>query len=426
MQLMKKATGPRKPLNGAPRDDVARVRDRFERLLSAGVEIFSQHTLGAVLQKVVDVAREVVGARYAALGVLGPDGASLSEFVTSGMTVEERAKIGGLPVGHGLLGMVIRRPKPLRVSDIKKHPKSAGFPPHHPPMHSFLGVPVVSRGNKVFGNLYLTEKLGAPEFSEEDEAITILLASSAAVAIENARLSEEGQNLLTQIQSMQRQRDLFFAMMNHELRNALTGVFGWAEMLVRGRDGTPVPKAAREVYEGTERTIELLNNFLDLTRLDANRVRPVIRELDPAQVVDRACAAVRLAAESKKVKLAARCPPDIPHPATDQVRVQQILVNLLSNAVRHTRDGSTVSTIVSVAKSDLLFRVIDQGPGVPDSIRDGIFEPFLRFDPHSGLGTGLGLPVSRRLAEVLSGSLSVEQSSPEGATFLLRIPLSPP
>ncbi|HKV69647.1 MAG TPA: GAF domain-containing protein, partial [Gemmatimonadales bacterium] len=300
--------------------DAARIRDRFERLLSAGVEVFSQRTLNEVLQKVVDVAREVVGARYAALGVLSTDGESLSEFVTSGMTVEERAKIGALPVGHGLLGMVIRRPKPLRVTDIIKHPKSAGFPSHHPPMHSFLGVPVLARGNKVFGNLYLTEKLGAPEFSEEDEAIAILLASSAAVAIENARLVEETQSLLSQVQSMQRQRDLFFAMMNHELRNALTGVFGWAEMLVRGRDGAPVPKAAREVYEGAERTIELLNNFLDLTRLDANRVRPVVRELDPAQVVERACASVRLAAESKQVKLATSCPPDLPHPNTDQVR----------------------------------------------------------------------------------------------------------
>lgn len=406
-------------------DEAARVRDRFERLLTAGVEVFSQHTLTAVLQKVVDSAREVVGARYAALGVLAPDAASLSEFVTSGMTIEERARIGALPVGNGLLGLVIRHPKPLRVAHIDRHPKSAGFPPHHPPMHSFLGVPILGRGNKVFGNLYLTEKQGGDEFDDEDEGIAILLASSAAVAIENARLSEDAQQLLSQVQSMQRQRDLFFAMMNHELRNALTGVFGWAEMLVRGRDGAPVPKAAREVYEGAERTIELLNNFLDLTRLDAGRVRPVLRELDPASAVERACAAVRLPAEGKQVKLVMKCPPELPHPTTDQVRVQQILVNLLSNAVRHTAAGSSVTTAVSVSKGQMEFRVSDQGPGVPDAIRDGIFEPFLRFDPHSGLGTGLGLPVSRRLAEVLGGALTVERSSASGATFLLTLPLAP-
>ncbi|HEX4633697.1 MAG TPA: GAF domain-containing sensor histidine kinase [Gemmatimonadales bacterium] len=395
------------------------------RLLSAGVEIFSQHALAAVLQKVVDVAREVVGARYAALGVLAPDGASLSEFVTSGMTVKERDRIGAPPTGKGVLGVVIRKPRPIRVPDITKHVDSTGFPAHHPPMRSFLGVPILGRDGKVFGNLYLTDKIGTDEFDQEDEAIGQLLAKSAGVAIENARLSEDGERLLSQVQSMQRQRDLFFAMMNHELRNALTGVFGWAEMLVRGRDGAPVPKAAREVYEGAERAIELLNNFLDLTRLDAGRVKPILREVDPAQVVERSCAAIRLSAEARQVTLAVDCAPDLTHPTTDHVRVQQILVNLLSNAVRHTAPGTTVRTSVSATSGNIEFRVTDQGPGVPDSIRDGIFEPFLRFDPHSGLGTGLGLPVSRRLAEVLGGALIVEGSGAGGATFLLTLPLVP-
>ena len=224
---------------------------------------------------------------------------------------------------------------------------------------------------------------------------------------------------------MQRQRDLFFAMMNHELRNALTGVFGWAEMLVRKRDGTPVSKEAREVYEGAERTIELLNNFLDLTRLDSGRVRPVLRDVDPAQCVDRACAAVRLAAEAKQVTLAVDCPEGLVHPTTDQVRVQQILTNLLSNAVRHTPEGSIVTTAVRTTSGYIDFRVSDRGPGVPDAVREGIFEPFRRFDPHSGQGTGLGLPVSRRLAEVLGGTLGVERSNTQGATFLLRLPIAP-
>ena len=423
---MKRTTRKTPPKGKNPGADAARVRDRYERLLSVGVEIFSEHTLVAVLQRVVDAAREVVGARYAALGVLAPNGESLSEFVTSGMTVEERAKIGALPVGHGLLGVVIRRPKPVRVPDITRHAQSVGFPAHHPPMRSFLGVPIVGQGDKVFGNLYMTEKMGAAEFSDEDEAIGVLLAASAAVAIENARLSDEAQRLLTQVQSMQRQRDLFFAMMNHELRNALTGVFGWAEMLVRARDGAPVPKAAREVYDGAERTIELLNNFLDLTRLDAGRVRPVLRELDPASAAERACVAGRPAAEAKQIALTSTCAAECPRITTDQVRVQQILLNLISNAIRHTPVGRAVRLTVAPTKDVLEFRVIDQGPGVPESIRAGIFEPFERFDPHSGLGTGLGLPVSSRLAEVLGGTLSVEHSSPNGATFLLRLPLKHP
>src|SRR5216117_4433573 len=158
-----------------------------------------------MLQQVVDAARDVVGARYAALGVLGGDRETLVQFVTSGLDEATRKKIGDLPRGRGLLGQVIRQGKPIRTADINRHPERYGFPPHHPPMKSFLGVPVRSRG-EVFGNLYLTEKIGAKEFDGADEAITVLLAASTAVAIENARLHEASQDLLGQVRIMQRQR----------------------------------------------------------------------------------------------------------------------------------------------------------------------------------------------------------------------------
>jgi GAF domain-containing protein len=224
--------------------EATRVRERFERLLAAGVAIFSRHELAHVLQEVVDAARDVVGARYAALGVLGPDGTSLVQFVTSGMEEAARQRIGDPPRGRGLLGLVMREGKPIRSADINRHPQRYGFPQHHPPMTSFLGVPVKGRGG-AFGNLYLTEKIDASEFSDEDEAIAVLLAAQAAVAVENARLLGESEQLVGQIRAMQRQRDLFFAMMNHELRNALTGVYGWAERLVRRKTPDVSDRAAR-------------------------------------------------------------------------------------------------------------------------------------------------------------------------------------
>lgn len=395
-----------------------RIRERFERLLAAGIAVFSRHDLEAVLQEVVDAARAVVGARYAALGVLSADGSRLVQFVTSGMDDALRRRIGDLPQGRGLLGYVIQQGKPIRTADINRHPQRYGFPPHHPPMKSFLGVPVAVR-ERVFGNLYLTEKVGAEEFNAEDETIAILLAAQTAAAIENARLYEE-------VRGMQRQRDLFFAMMNHELRNAITGVYGWAERLIRGKNPETKPRAAQETFEAAERTMTLLNNFLDLTRLDAGKVRLVMRDVELEAAVQRAIAGLSPAADAKRVTFTADLDGAPQSIRTDPVRFEQILVNLLSNALRHGPDGKPVVVRVRVQDGELRTAVSDRGPGVPGELRDRIFEPFERFDPHSGLGTGLGLPVSRRLAEVLGGRLWVEDTPGGGATFVLALPLAKP
>ena len=401
--------------------EATRIRERFERLLAAGVTIFSRHDLDHVLQAVVDAAREVVGARYAALGVVGPDGESLVQFVTSGIDAETQRRIGDLPRGRGLLGHVIREAKPIRTADLNSHSQRSGFPPNHPPMKSFLGVPVRGQ-NRVFGNLYLTEKIGGVEFDDEDEAIAVLLASQAAVAVENARLHGESEQLLGQVRAMQRQRDLFFAMMNHELRNALTGVYGWAERLVRRKSPEVSEQAAREVYEAADRTIVLLNNFLDLMRLDAGKVRPVLRDVEIRAAVQHVVTTSEPGAAAKRVRLEAAIGGSRHAIRTDPVRLEQILVNLLSNAIRHSPEGATVTIAVDGGTDGARFAVIDRGPGVPPDLRDRIFEPFERFDPHSGVGTGLGLPVSRRLAEALGGSLTVEETARGGATFILKIP----
>jgi len=407
--------------------EATRIRERFERLLAAGIAIFSRHDLEHVLQQVVDAAREVVGARYAALGVLGDDRKTLIQFVTSGLDEAARQKIGDLPRGRGLLGHVIQEGTPIRTADINQHPERYGFPPHHPPMKSFLGVPVKGRGG-VFGNLYLTEKIDAREFSAEDESIAILLASQAAVAVENARLYGESEQLLAQIRAMQRQRDLFFAMMNHELRNALTGVYGWAERLVKRKSPELTAQAGREVYEAADHTIMLLNNFLDLMRLDAGKVRPVWRDVETRTAMARAMVSSEPAAAAKQVRLELQTAPDgaVGTLRTDPVRLDQILVNLLSNAIRHSPEGVSVQLTSAAADGQVRFAVIDHGPGVPLELRERIFEPFERFDPHSGAGTGLGLPVSRRLAEALGGRLTVEETVPGGgATFVLVLPLQP-
>ncbi len=154
-------------------------------LLEAVLAISSDLDLHSVLNRIVVASCEITGARYGALGVLGDEG-QLSDFVTIGLTEQEHQAIGVLPRGHGILGLLIEHPQPLRLTHLQDHPKSFGFPANHPPMESFLGVPVRIRGT-VFGNLYLTEKLDGNDFTEEDELLVGALATTAGYVIENAR-----------------------------------------------------------------------------------------------------------------------------------------------------------------------------------------------------------------------------------------------
>src|SRR3954469_4473225 len=170
-------------------EDVLDVEDRLRRLLDAVVSVASDLSLPDTLRRIVELAVELVDAQYGALGVIGPDGA-LSQFVTAGIDDDLRRRIGDLPTGHGILGVLIRDPRPLRIANLAEHGGRVGFPPNHPPMTTFLGVPVRSR-DAVFGNLYLTEKRGGGEFTERDEDLVVALAAAAGVAVENSRLFEE-------------------------------------------------------------------------------------------------------------------------------------------------------------------------------------------------------------------------------------------
>lgn len=168
---------------------MSRPPDRKDVLLEAGLTLASELSLPIVLQRIVDLAAQVTDARYGALGVIG-EGGELVEFITTGVSARQRRAIGPPPRGRGILGLLIKQPKPIRIANIAEHAKSVGFPANHPPMRSFLGAPVQAMG-KVFGNIYLTEKRGARQFSRDDEESLIILATQAGVAIANATLYAE-------------------------------------------------------------------------------------------------------------------------------------------------------------------------------------------------------------------------------------------
>jgi signal transduction histidine kinase len=174
------------------------VPSRFEfsgakqllRLLDAVMSIGSEQTLADALRRITETAADLVDAKYAALGVLDESGSRLAEFITIGLTDEETLRIGARPEGHGILGLLILDPRPLRLPDLHAHPDTFGFPPGHPPMTSFLGVPIRLRG-VVYGNLYLTDKADGQVFTDVDQELAVGLAAAAGLAIENARLHEQ-------------------------------------------------------------------------------------------------------------------------------------------------------------------------------------------------------------------------------------------
>jgi signal transduction histidine kinase len=219
---------------------------RLQRLIEVGRSLVSELDLELVLERLLEVARELTGARYAAVGILDSSKSELERFVTSGIDPETHRRIGDLPRGRGVLGLLIREPRPLRLREVSRHPESYGFPPEHPRMTTFLGVPVTIRG-EAWGNLYLTDKEGGAEFSDDDERSIVVLADWAAIAIENARLYQRAE---------ERRVDLERAVRGLEVTSAIARAVGGETELDRVLE--LIVKRARALVEARTLVILLL------------------------------------------------------------------------------------------------------------------------------------------------------------------------
>lgn len=397
---------------------------RIERLVREFPSLVSELHLPAVLDRVAYLATELIGARYAAVGMLAPDRQSLESFSVAGLTEAEQEKIGNRPTGRGVLGTLIREGRPLRLNDLSRHPDSTGFPAHHPPMHSFLGVPIRA-GQEVIGELYLTEKVGGAAFTDEDEHLAVLLAIAIATAVQNARLHTDQSLLLEEVQQLHRSRERFFAMVNHELRNALAAVYGWAEILVRKKDRSEVPRAAFEILDSADQAVALISDLLDLSRLDEDRLKPVMRDVECGTVVRGAVQRITPAAAERDIRLLIEPSGVGVLCRTDSHRVEQILVNLLRNAVRHSPGGGTVQVGAAAEAGKVVFSVLDQGPGFNPSEAEHMFDVYFTQAGEERQGHGLGLPLSRRLARLLGGDLVGSHRPEGGAAFVLTLPAPP-
>ena len=386
---------------------------QLQSLIRAGMALNSRLSLDQVLQTLVDSAREVIKARYAAIGVVDRTGTRLAHFLYSGLDSGIAEKIGRFPAGGGTLGIMLRDARSIRIKEITNHEAFGGFPAHHPMMHSLLGVPIRAAG-RVFGNLYLAEKIGAEEFSEADQELAELLAAQAAVAIENAHLDE--------------QRSQFFAIVNHEIKNAAAGVVGWTERLMKLTQTSEdrVNESANYAFQGARELHRLVVDLLDLSRIEARSLALDIHDTDLRALVREVVGSVRATFERQGVDLDVHGLDRRAIIETDRTRIRQILLNLLSNALKFSERGGRVELTLAPSNGGWSVTVRDTGPGVDPAIGDKVFEAYRSDRPRTKkTGAGLGLAISRQLARVLGGELSYIDDGGPGAAFVLRIPDAP-
>ncbi|MBI1987395.1 MAG: GAF domain-containing protein [Nitrospinae bacterium] len=391
-----------------------RVRD-LAALVEAGIAITSELSLDKVLQRIVDVARGVLRAHYAALGVVAEGDAQLERFFVSGIDAETQAQIGLLPVGRGILGALLREGKPLRLRDLTKDPRSVGFPPHHPPMRSFLGVPIISRG-RVFGRLYFTEKQDEDEFSEEDESLALSLAAQAAVAIENARLFQETQEQQERLLRAERLSAIgtLAATVSHELRNPLSVINNAVFFLSTKvpRDDPRVVRNLEIIRREVQTATHVIEDLLDFARSRPLHVTPVEAELLVRDTLIRQQMPVNMHVENL-------VPKELPPLCVDPGQMQQVLSNLIENAMQAMPDGGTLRLEGAAGGGRATLRVSDTGVGIAPENLSRIFEPL--FTTRSR-GVGLGLALVRRMVEAHGGHVSVESEVGKGTTFILELP----
>ena len=379
---------------------VGRQNAQLKALNEANLALAQETLLSTVLQRVVDLSRELARARYAALAVAGESG-ELKNFLTSGIDQRTRELIGELPQGEGLLGLMLTRSEPLRTDDLASHPSSSGFPPGHPDMKTFLGMPIRYKGRSL-GSLYLTDKDGAMSFSDEDEEVVQLFANQAAVAIENARLYEQVQAAAVETERTR---------ISWEMHDGLAQVLGYVNtkaqaveaFLRRGQTQEAeqqvkeLSEAAREVYQDIREGILALRSQTE----PAGDLRKVLEEYieeyearlgSPVQIY------WRLSQEGLELS------------PLQEVQVLRIVQEALTNVRKHA--GATqVNVEFSEKEGGLEVAVTDNGSGFdPLAIERGEW-------PHFGLQT------MQERAEAIGGAIEIDSAPGRGTVVKVRLPL---
>ncbi|HET9614248.1 MAG TPA: GAF domain-containing sensor histidine kinase [Candidatus Limnocylindrales bacterium] len=387
------------PIKAPPPDPVASATtpdaDALAALDAAARAIAGLRSVDEVLQLIVDRVRDLVDARYAALGIVGPAG-KLERFITAGLDPHEREAIGPLPTGRGLLGLIIREGRSYRIPSIAGHADSSGFPPNHPPMTSFLGVPVTSGGERL-GNLYLTDKRSAREFSAADQSLVETFALHAGIAIENARLHAQAGRL-----AVVDERDRIGRDLHDGIIQALYAVSLSLEDVPDMMVDAPGEATRRvdQAIESIHLTIRDIRNFIYGLRPEA---------VDGAQVLAGIAALAQEVRDGGLIDVVATIDPaaDPRLSAEAGLHLLSLVREALSNATRHGRPRR-IDVRLSRSDGESVLEIADDGVG---------------FDPARAGGDGHhGLVNMRIRADTIGARLDVDSRPGAGTTVRLALP----
>ncbi|MEZ4431802.1 MAG: PAS domain-containing protein [bacterium] len=421
----------------------------LELLNQAGITLAASLELQAILQTVTDSATALSGAQFGAFfyNIVGEDGEAYQLYTLAGAPREAFEKLGH-PRATAIFAPTFRGEGIIRSADVTKDPRYGreapwhGMPPGHLPVCSYLAVPVASRSGEVIGGLFF----GHPEpdvFGERTERLVAGIAAQAAVAIDNARLFEavqrsaiEREALLdserharSEAERASRMKDEFLATLSHELRNPLSAILGWAHHLGRARNLDPAVARGVEIIERNARLqAQLIEDLLDMSSITSGKLRLDIQPVDPAEIVRAAFETVRPAADAKEIEVALDLEADAGPIAGDARRLQQVVWNLLTNAVKFTPRRGRVEVRLARIGSLVELRVSDSGVGIDPQFVEHVFERFRQADATTTKlfgGLGLGLSIVKHLVELHGGTVRAESAgTDQGARFVVQLPVS--
>ena len=379
--------------------------------------------LGRFLHRLTETACALTNARYGALALFDKEGTNVTEFITVGMDEETKTAIGTPPVGRGVLGALAQSDRSLRLKDLTAHPSSVGFPPHHPPMHSFLGVAIKTHG-QLFGRLYLTERQGGDEFTDTDEQIIVAFASQAGVLIENTLLLQDVRTTKTSLLASNQELENFVYAVSHDLQTPLRAIHGFADLLVsQAKDHLSEQEQhyLARVQAGTRRMENLIQDLLEYSRID--RMAQAFAWVSMADLLDKVQDDLQSVIQASGATILREGP--MPILWADRARLRQVWTNLLTNAIKYVKPGTVPRIVVRCKeeKNHFLFEVQDNGIGIAPEYHARIFKLFHRLHlPGAYTGTGVGLAIVKRVVEFHQGRIWVESAVGEGSTFCFTIP----